>query len=94
MRIRYAYKLENGEGKISFVVLSKIKSDEEVQAEFAPKGCVKATFHERVRTGFRLNENGEVVPTGLPRKGDQPTQNPAASKAPKAEKAPKSKKAQ
>lgn len=65
MRIRYAYKLEDAEGNVTFKVLNHHKSDQEVLDLFADKGIVNATFHERVRTGFRLSENGELVETGL-----------------------------
>lgn len=89
MRIRYAYKLTKEDGSTSFVVLNHIKSEAEVQELFADKGCTKATFHERVRTGFRLNENGELVETGLSRKSeDEPSEAPAAP-APKAKKSSK-----
>lgn len=87
MRIRYAYKLAIEDGTTKFVVLNHIKSEAEVQEQFADKGCTLATFHERVRTGFRLNENGELVPTNLTRKpADQPAVAPAAPKAKKASK--------
>lgn len=89
MRIRYAYKLTNEDGSTSYVVLNHIKSEAEVQEQFADKGCTQATFHERVRTGFRLNENGELVETGLSRKSaDEPAEAPAAP-APKAKKSSK-----
>ena len=65
MRIRYAYKLTGEDGSTSFVVLNHIKSEDEVKAQFEDKGCTQATFHARVRTGFRLDENGELVETGL-----------------------------
>lgn len=89
MRIRYAYKLENQDGSTSFVVLNHIKSAEEVQNQFADKGCVAATFHNRVRTGFRLNENGELVETGLTRKPVEAVEAPATPVAPKAKKSSK-----
>lgn len=93
MRIRYAYKLENAEGTVSYAVLNHIKSEEEVLNRFADKGIVKVTFHDRVRTGFRLNEQGELVPTGLTRKPeDAPAAVEAASEAPKAKKAKSTKK--
>ena len=89
MRIRYAYKLENAEGQVSFTVQNHIQSEEEVLNRFADKGIVKVTFHERVRTGFRLNEAGEVVPTGLTKNpADAPAEVPAAP-APKAKKSSK-----
>ena len=95
MRIRYAYKLDFEDGNTSFVVLNHIKSEEEVREQFADKGCTQATFHDRVRTGYRLNESGELVETGLTRKpADAPVEAPAAPVAPKAKKAKKSKKAQ
>ena len=94
MRIRYGYKLTLEDGTTTFVVLNHIKSEAEVQEQFADKGCTLATFHERVRTGFRLNENGELVPTGLVKKSeDAPVEAPAAPKAPKAKKSKKAKKA-
>lgn len=65
MRIRYAYKLAMEDGSTTFVVLNHIKSEEEVKEQFADKGCTQATFHDRVRTGFRLDANGELVETGL-----------------------------
>ena len=65
MRIRYAYKLTLEDGSATYVVLNHIKSEEEVKAQFEDKGCTQATFHNRVRTGFRLDENGELVETGL-----------------------------
>lgn len=65
MRIRYAYKLTLEDGSTTFVVLNHIKSEDEVKAQFEDKGCTQATFHDRVRTGYRLNENGELVETGL-----------------------------
>lgn len=96
MRIRYAYKLEDAEGNTSYAVLNHIKSTDEVLKDYAEKGIVKVEFHERVRTGFRLNEAGELVPTGLTRadKADAP-EAPAASAdepAPKTKKAKKAKK--
>ncbi len=88
MRIRYAYKLENAEGNVSYVVLNHIKSEDEVQGQFADKGCAKATFHTRVRTGFRLDENGELVPTGLTH--SKPAEEVVdAAPAPKAKKSSK-----
>ena len=94
MRIRYAYKLENAEGATSFVVLNHIKSEEEVLNSLADKGIVKVTFHDRVRTGFRLNEQGELVPTGLGKAAaqDAPVAVDAAPEAPKAKKAKSTKK--
>ena len=93
MRIRYAYKLENAEGTTSFVVLNHILSEEEVQAQFADKGCVKATFHERVRTGYRLDQDGNLVETGLSKKvAEAPAEAPAAEKAPKAKSSKKNSK--
>ena len=93
MRIRYAYKLEDAEGNTSFVVLNHILSEEEVQAQLADKGIVKATFHERVRTGYRLNAQGELEPTGLSKKSaDAPAEGPAAEKAPKAKSSKKNSK--
>ena len=65
MRIRYAYKLTNEDGTTSFVVLNHIKSEQEFQELYADKGCTSAVFHERVRTGFKLDENGDLVETGL-----------------------------
>lgn len=90
MRIRYAYKLELADGTTSFVVLNHIKSEEEVVEMYADKGVVTATFHERVRTGYKLDETGALVETGLigTRK---PAAAPAASEAP-AKKAKKSSK--
>lgn len=92
MRIRYAYKLELGEGKVAYKVIDHVKSEDEVKEMFANIGCEKATFHDRIRTGYRINpENGEIVETGLAHKNpDQP--QPAPAKASK--KAKKSKKAE
>lgn len=88
MRIRYAYDLEFADGHKAYVTLNVKKSDEEVQETFAEKGCVKASFHDRVRTGYRVNpETGEIVETGLPHKA------PDAPKAVPAKKAKKTKKA-
>jgi hypothetical protein len=93
MRIRYAYKLEDAEGNTSYAVLNHVKSPEEVQEQFKDKGIVKVEFHERVRTGFRLNENGELVPTGLSKAvpADAPAAPAASAEAPtkKAKKAKK-----
>lgn len=93
MRIRYAYKLEDAEGKTTFAVLNNKLSEEEVLEKFAPKGAVKAAFHERVRTGFRLSPEGDLVETGLVAKpADAPKEAPASPKAPKAKKAKKASK--
>lgn len=94
MRIRYAYKLTNANGDTSFVVLSHIKSAEEVKEELTAKGSdvVEVVFHERVRTGFRLNAQGELEPTGLSKAPAAPAPAPAASEAPKAKPSKKSKK--
>ena len=95
MRIRYAYKLTFEDEHQSFVVLNHIKSEEEVKEMYSDKGCVKAEFHARVRTGFRLNEQGELVETGLTRKPvDAPSVAPAEPKAPKAKKSAKKAKAE
>ena len=92
MRIRYAYRLELEDGKVAFKVIDHIKSEEEVKEMFADKlGCVKATFHERVKTGFRLNEDGTISETGLVHK-DPNAPTPAPAKPSK--KAKKSKKAE
>jgi len=92
MRIRYAYKLTLEDGSTSFVVLNHIKSEEEVKDLYADKGCTLATFHARVRTGYRLNEVGELVETGLVRKPAEEVQAPAEPEAPKTKKAKKSSK--
>lgn len=96
MRIRYAYKLELEDGKTAYKVIDHIKSDEEVKEMFSKIGCTAATFHERIRTGYKLNpETGEIVETGLAHKNpDQPQPAPASPEAPKAKKAKKSKKAE
>ena len=97
MRIRYAYQLEDAEGNVSFVVLNHILSEEEVLGKFEEKGIVKVTFHTRVRTGYRLNENGDLVETGLVgtrKSSDAPAAAPAAAEAPKTKKSKKSKKAE
>ena len=90
MRIRYAYKIENAQGETSFVVLNHIKSEEEVLNQFADKGAVKVTFHDRVRTGYRLDQDGNLVETGLSKKGaDAPAEAPEAPKAKSSKKAKK-----
>ena len=89
MRIRYAYKLENGEGATSFVVLNHKLSEEEVANKFADKGIVSATFHDRVRTGFRLNAEGALVETGLTRKPAAEQVEAAPAPTPKAKKSSK-----
>jgi len=90
MRIRYAYKLALEDGSTTFVVLNHIKSEEEVKELFSNKGCTQATFHDRVRTGFRLDANGNLVETGLVRKSaDAPVEAPATPVAPKAKKSSK-----
>ena len=94
MRIRYAYKLTLEDGNTTFVVLNHIKSEAEVQELYADKGCTLATFHDRVRTGYRLNEAGELVETGLTRKAPEEAQAPAEPKAPKAKKSSKKAKAE
>ena len=87
MRIRYAYKLANEDGTTKFVVLNHIKSEQEVQELYADKGCIQATFHDRVRTGFRLDAEGNLVETGLVRKAaEEPAVAPAAPKAKKSSK--------
>ena len=89
MRIRYAYKLDMGDGKTAYAVLNRIKSEEEVKEAYASKGCVSAAFHERVRTGFRIDENGNLVETGLASKANAPKPAPASPEAPKAKKGKK-----
>ena len=89
MRIRYAYKLEDAEGNVSFRVINHHKSDEEVKEMFADKGIVSATFHERVRTGYRLTEDGQLAETGLVRKAPEEAPAPASPKAPKTKKSKK-----
>ena len=91
MRIRYAYKLEDNEGNTSFAVLNHKLSEEEVLNKFADKGIATVTFHDRVRTGFRLDGDGNLVPTGLVNTAEAPAPTPAAPKAPKAKKSKKSK---
>lgn len=92
MRIRYAYKLTLEDGTNTFVVLNHIKSEAEVQELYADKGCTSASFHDRVRTGFRLNEQGELVETGLTHKAPEEVQAPATPEEPKAKKSKKSSK--
>ena len=93
MRIRYAYKMENAQGEVTFVVLNHIKSEEEVLTQFAEKGITKVSFHERVRTGYRLDQDGNLVETGLSRKpADAPAEAPEAAEAPKAKPSKKAKK--
>ena len=92
MRIRYAYKLELEDGSVKFVVLSHIKSEAEVQEQFADQGCTSAIFHERVRTGYRLNEEGDLVPTGLTRKAPEEVATPASAEPTEAIEQPKAKK--
>lgn len=65
MRIRYAYKLENEKGDVKFYVGNWVNKEEEVLAKFQPEGFTKCTFHDRVRTGYRLLEDGTLEPTGL-----------------------------
>ena len=89
MRIRYAYKLTSGEGTTSFVVLNHKKSEEEVLNELSAKGIVEVVFHDRVRTGFRLDANGELVPTGLTQPKAEEVVADATPKAPKAKKSTK-----
>ena len=93
MRIRYAYKLALEDGTTSFVVLNHIKSEDEVKEQFADKGCTQASFHARVRTGFRLDANGELVETGLvgSRKKDEAVVDEAPAPTPKAKKSSKKK---
>lgn len=93
MRIRYAYKLTNTDGAVSYVTLSNKKSEEEVQEMFAEKGIVSAEFHERVRTGFRISETGDLVETGLAHSAAAPQAAPASPKAPKGKKGKKGAKA-
>lgn len=92
MRIRYAYKLALEDGTTSFVVLNHIKSEDEVKDLFADKGCTQATFHNRVRTGFRLDANGELVETGLVGTRGKKEVEVAADPAPKAKAKKSSKK--
>ena len=96
MRIRYAYKLELGEGKVAYKVIDHVKSEDEVKEMFAKIGCEKATFHDRIRTGYKVNpETGEITETGLAHKNpDQPQPAPASPEAPKSKKAKKAKKAE
>lgn len=89
MRIRYAYKLTNQDGTTSFVVLNHIKSEDEVQQQFADKGCTQAVFHERVRTGFRLDAEGNLVETGLAKAPEVAPAAPAPSRKAKSKKAKK-----
>ena len=89
MRIRYAYKLTNTDGAVSYVTLSNKKSEEEVKEMFADKGAVSASFHERVRTGFRINEEGDLVETGLAHSDAAPKAAPASPEAPKSKKGKK-----
>ena len=93
MRIRYAYRLEDAEGNPSFAVLNKKLSEAEVQEKFADKGIVSATFHERVKTGYKLTPEGDLVETGLSHSQGAPAAAPASPKAPKAKKSKKAKKA-
>ena len=65
MRIRYAYKLENKKGDVKFVVWNWVKQEDQVLAKFQSEGFTKCTFHDRVRTGFRMLEDGSLEPTGL-----------------------------
>ena len=94
MRIRYAYKLEMEDGSTNFVVINHIKSEEEVKDMYADKGCTQATFHDRVRTGFRLDADGNLVETGLVKSEAQPAPAAEAPATPKAKKSKKSKKAE
>ena len=92
MRIRYAYKLTQEDGSTKFVVINHIKSEEEVKDMYADKGCVSATFHDRVRTGFRLDGEGNLVETGLAKSEAQPAPAAEAPATPKAKKSKKAKK--
>ena len=84
MRIRYAYKVEFEDGHVGFATLNKKLSEEEVLEKLAPKGAKSVAFHERVRTGYKVIDNGDIVETGLPHKSpDAPKPAPAkASKKP------------
>jgi hypothetical protein len=74
MRIRYAYKLENEKGDVKFFVGNWVNKEEEVLAKFKPEGFTKCTFHDRVRTGYRLLEDGTLEPTGLTKTTPKATQ--------------------
>ena len=89
MRIRYAYKLTNEDGSTAFVVLNHIKSEQEVQEMYAAKGCTTAVFHVRVRTGYKLDENGDLVETGLVGTRKPATAPAAAEPSKKAKKSSK-----
>ena len=93
MRIRYAYKLTLGDGNTTFVVLNHKKSDEEVLEMNSEKGCTQASFYERVRTGYRLDQTGNLVETGLAKPQNAPKAAPAKP-APEKAKGQKAKKAQ
>ena len=76
MRIRYAYKLENKKGDVKFVVWNWVKQEDQVLAKYQSEGFTTCTFHDRVRTGFRMLEDGSLEPTGL-----ATPKEPAAPKA-------------
>lgn len=91
MRIRYAYKLEGEKKPTKFVVWNWVKQEEEVLAKYKSEGYTKCTFHDRVRTGFRMLEDGKLQETGLatpvvPKA--KPAAKPEAPVAPTAPKAP------
>lgn len=83
MRIRYAYKLENKKGDVKFVVWNWVKQEDAVLAKYQGEGFTKVSFHDRVRTGFKMLEDGTIVPTGLSK---ETTEAPKAAPAPKASK--------
>ena len=65
MRIRYAYKLEKENGDSKFVVYNWVNRENELLEKFQSEGYTKVSFHDRVRTGFRMLEDGSLQPTGL-----------------------------
>jgi hypothetical protein len=83
MRIRYAYKLENNKGEVKFYVHNWVNREDEVLEKFKGEGYTKCTFHDRVRTGFRMLEDGTIEPTGLVKtpEVEQPAPTPKTKKA-------------
>lgn len=81
MRIRYAYKLENKKGDVKFVVWNWVKQEDQVLAKYQSEGFTKVSFHDRVRTGFKMLEDGTIVPTGLTK---ETTEAPKQTATPKA----------
>ena len=84
MRIRYAYKLENEKGDVKFVVWNWVKQEEQVLAKYQSEGFTKVSFHDRVRTGYRMLEDGSLEATGLAKVEPKAEPKPAPTKKAKA----------